>query len=63
MIIETVGEQSDQNKKRSIIHSLKKLKKEWVRIRNSCLEIGINLEDEINYLLDLIDQAINALYS
>jgi len=63
MIIETVADQSDQNKRRSIIHSLKKLKREWMRIKEACMGIGINLEDEINYLLDLIDQAINALYS
>jgi hypothetical protein len=54
-------EQNNHENTRNIVNSLRKLKREWIRIRNCCISLGIPLEQEINYLVDLIEQAITQL--
>lgn len=43
---------------RNLIRSLRKLRREWVRIRRVCGDLEIELGHEIGYLLELIDEAI-----
>jgi hypothetical protein len=54
-------EQNNHENTRNIVNSLRKLKREWIRIRNCCISLGIPLEQEISYLVDLIEQAITQL--
>jgi len=46
---------------RNMVISLRRLKKEWIRIKQQCRALDIPLEDEIGYLIELIDQAIDHL--
>jgi hypothetical protein len=48
---------------RKLIRSLKKLRREWVRIRRICVDLEIGLDREIDYLMDLIDDAIFRILS
>jgi hypothetical protein len=54
-------EQNQDQNSRNLINSLRKLKREWIRIQNHCIQLGIPLEQEIDYLVNLIDQAITQL--
>jgi len=54
-------EQNQDQNSRNLINSLRKLKREWIRIKNYCTYLEIPLDSEIQYLIDLIDQAITQL--
>jgi phage-related holin len=59
--VSLIIEQNNHENTRSLVNSLRKLKREWIRIRNHCISLGIPLDSEIQYLIDLIDQAITQL--
>jgi hypothetical protein len=46
---------------RNLLASLRKLKREWLRIKNHVIALGIPLEDDIDYLIEMIDSAIHAV--
>jgi len=46
---------------RNLLASLRKLKREWLRIKNHVIALGIPLEEDIDYLIELIDSAIHAV--
>jgi hypothetical protein len=46
---------------RNLLASLRKLKREWLRIKNNVIALGIPLEEDINYLVEMIDSAIHAV--
>jgi hypothetical protein len=54
-------EQNNHENTRNIVNSLRKLKREWIRIKSNCIQLGIPLEQEIDYLVNLIEQAITQL--
>ena len=54
-------EQNNHENTRNLVNSLRKLKREWIRIKNYCTYLEIPLDSEIQYLIDLIDQAITQL--
>jgi len=51
----------DSEKSRNLINSLRKLKREWIRIKEHTISIGIPLASDIDYLIELIDNAIATL--
>jgi hypothetical protein len=60
-IIETANSQTENRNVKAIVNSLRKVKREWLRIRSCCVNLGISLESDIDYLIDLIDQAVAQL--
>jgi hypothetical protein len=46
---------------RSFLASLKKLRREWLRIRDHVRALGIPLEDEISQLIQLIDDMVTSI--
>jgi hypothetical protein len=46
---------------RNLLASLRKLKREWIKIRENVMALGIPLGDDIGYLIELIDSAIHAV--
>jgi len=59
--IKTIIESKIIKNTKTVINSLKRIRKEWIRIKNQCIDLGLGLESEINNLLNLIDQAIEVL--
>ena len=43
---------------KNLIASLRKLKREWIRIRENVIALGIPLSDDIDYLIQLIDDVM-----
>jgi hypothetical protein len=56
--ISSILEGQDGRDLRRLIRSLKKLRREWERIRRVCEDLEVGLAGEVGYLLDLIDEAI-----
>jgi hypothetical protein len=54
-------ERQNGNSDKRLIRSLRKLLREWIRIRALCHELGIDLDSEIGYLVSLISDAISQL--
>jgi hypothetical protein len=46
---------------RNLLVSLRKLKREWLRIKNHVIALGIPLGEDIDYLIEMIDSAIHAV--
>jgi hypothetical protein len=46
---------------RNLLASLRKLKREWLRIKNHVIALGIPLSEDIDYLIEMIDSAIHAV--
>jgi hypothetical protein len=46
---------------RNLLVSLRKLKREWLRIKNHVIALGIPLWEDIDYLIEMIDSAIHAV--
>ena len=46
---------------RNLLASLRKLRREWLRIKNHVIALGIPLEEDISYLVEMIDSAIHAV--
>jgi hypothetical protein len=46
---------------RNLLASLRKLKREWLRIKNHVIALGIPLGEDIDYLIEMIDSAIHAV--
>jgi hypothetical protein len=56
--VSSIFEGQDGRDLRRLIRSLKKLRREWERIRKIVEDLEVGLGQEIDYLLDLIDEAI-----
>jgi hypothetical protein len=56
--VSSIFEGQDGRDLRRLIRSLKKLRREWERIRKIVEDLEVGLGQEIGYLLDLIDEAI-----
>jgi hypothetical protein len=56
--ISSILERQNGRDLRNLIRSLRKLRREWARIRRACEDLEIGLGHEISYLLELIDEAI-----
>jgi hypothetical protein len=59
--VTTLLERQNGNGDKRLIRSLRKLLREWARIRALCHELGIGLDSEIGYLVSLIGDAISQL--
>lgn len=46
---------------RNLLASMRKLRREWLRIKENVRALGIPLEDDISYLIELIDNAISTM--
>jgi hypothetical protein len=46
---------------RLLIRALKRLKRDWLRIRGYCRSVGIDVLSDIDYLLELIDSTISSI--
>jgi hypothetical protein len=46
---------------RNLLASLRKLKREWLRIKSHVMVLGIPLSEDIDYLVEMIDSAIHAV--
>jgi hypothetical protein len=56
--VSSILERQNGNSAERLIRSLRKLKREWIRIRSICRNMGIGLDHDIDYLLQLIDDVI-----
>jgi vacuolar-type H+-ATPase subunit E/Vma4 len=43
---------------KNLLTSLRKLKREWIKIRENVVSLGIPLKDDIDYLIQLIDDVM-----
>jgi hypothetical protein len=59
--VSTLLERQNGNNDKRLIRSLRKLLRDWIRIRSLCLELGIDLDSEIGYLVSLIRDTISQL--
>jgi len=61
MISETSCEIEDSERARGLISSLRRLKREWLRIRDHVVSLGIKIEDDIDYLVQMIDSIVASI--
>jgi len=46
---------------KNLLTSLRKLRREWIKIRENVVALGIPLKDDIDYLIELIDNVISTI--
>jgi hypothetical protein len=57
--VSAIAEADDVKNPKELIKSLKRLKRDWLRIRGYCQSVGIDVLADIDYLLELIDSTIS----
>jgi len=61
MISETIGSIKDSKRAKGLISSLRRLKREWLTIRDHVVSLGIKVEYDIDYLIQIIDSVIDMI--
>jgi hypothetical protein len=56
--VSSILERQNGDNGERLIRSLRKLRREWIRIRSICRDMGIGLDHDIDYLLQLIGDVI-----
>jgi hypothetical protein len=56
--VSSILERQNGGNAERLVRSLRKLRREWTRIGSICRSMGIGLDHDIDYLLQLIDEAI-----
>jgi hypothetical protein len=59
--VTSILENLDGNSAERLIRRLRRLRREWAHILSMTRELGLDLESEIEYLLELIDDAVASL--
>jgi hypothetical protein len=61
--VSAIAEADGVKNPKGLIRSLKRLKRDWLRIREYCESVGIDVLADIDYLLELIDSTISSIIS
>jgi len=56
-ILETIDSITEQERRRKLRYQLNRLSRTWNTIRDFCVSLGINVTRDIDYLIEIIDQA------
>lgn len=59
--VSSIAENDGVKNPKALIRSLKRLKRDWQRIRFCCQSMGIDVLSDIDYLLELIDDTIASI--
>jgi hypothetical protein len=59
--VSSIAENDGVKNPRLLIRSLKRLKRDWQRIRYYCQSMGIDVLSDIDYLLELIDDTVESI--
>uniref|UniRef100_A0A7J3JQ15 Uncharacterized protein n=1 Tax=Ignisphaera aggregans TaxID=334771 RepID=A0A7J3JQ15_9CREN len=44
-----------------LLRNMKRIRREWAKVKETCLELGINVESQIDYLINVCDDLIQHL--
>jgi hypothetical protein len=59
--VSSIAENFGVKNPRLLIKSLKRLKRDWQRIRDYCQSMGLDVLSDIDYLLELIDDTVESI--
>jgi hypothetical protein len=59
--VSAIAEADDVKNPKELMRALKRLKREWLRIRGYCHSVGIDVLQDIDYLLELIDSTMSSI--
>jgi hypothetical protein len=59
--VSAVAEAGDVKNPKGLIRALKRLKREWMRIKGYCHSVGMDVLQDIDYLLELVDSTISSI--